>query len=424
VAGDETDILLAARHIAEDLCREAVWAGGSCAWVGLEHAFPSRELQAQVIGGDLYGGTAGVAYFLADAYLATGEPIFRRTAMAALRHARFRAADMAGNGMYGLYNGVMGVAFAAAVLGESLLDDEALDWSSSTLRRPVLARWKVTQNDVVSGLAGVLIALLALAKPAKTDLLEPAREMGEELLSRAIAEPVGFSWPMAGGASPRLNGYSHGASGVGLALLELHSSTGDERFARAAKASFAFERTTMSDGSGDWPDLRGLPTRLSFPNAWCHGSAGILMARTRASKLLRDPEIEADRTAADIATQSKIRGGKMPGTDCCLCHGTLGLASILSYRRAPPASGPDLAAQLVDRSIRSRSPAGVWPTRFGAEENTPQLMIGAAGIGEALLRMAGRSSLPWVLHVTEGPSFGDVTSRKSGGVGTAGMETR
>ena len=73
----------AADFIAARLCRDAVWAGGRCNWLGDSMEFVGGQwaVAHRAFGPDLYSGTSGVALSLAEAYAVTGEALFRETAV-------------------------------------------------------------------------------------------------------------------------------------------------------------------------------------------------------------------------------------------------------------------------------------------------------------------------------------------------------
>src|SRR4029453_9511880 len=106
---------------------------------------------------------------------------------------------------------------------------------------------------------------------------------GEELIRRATISDHGWSWAIPGRRYPQhLCGLSHGASGIGWALLELFAATGDKRFREGATGAFDYERSWLDASTGTWPDLRvggqrrgGAHTTVSMMEAtWCHGEAG------------------------------------------------------------------------------------------------------------------------------------------------------
>ena len=86
---DNNEFLEAANSIGADLCRDAIWDGQRCNWLGdsMEYVLGGWQIVHRSFGPDLYGGTSGVGLFLARLYQATHANIFRTTALGAVEHA-------------------------------------------------------------------------------------------------------------------------------------------------------------------------------------------------------------------------------------------------------------------------------------------------------------------------------------------------
>src|SRR5581483_2271946 len=135
----------------------------------------------------------------------------------------------------------------------------------------------------------------------------------------------GWSWRTVGGMRRNLTGFSHGTAGIGWALLELWSATGEERFRGGALEAFRYERSLFDAEQRNWPDYREEETR--YPAVWCHGAGGIGFSRLRAWQLLGDPETLAEARTALATTADTLREDRSFG----LCHGTAGNADLLVY---------------------------------------------------------------------------------------------
>ena len=86
---DNNELLEAANSIGAELCRDAIWDGQRCNWLGdsMEYVLGGWQIVHRSFGPDLYGGTSGVGLFLARLYQATHANIFRTTALGAVEHA-------------------------------------------------------------------------------------------------------------------------------------------------------------------------------------------------------------------------------------------------------------------------------------------------------------------------------------------------
>ena len=156
---------------------------------------PSSNALLAAMGPDLYGGTSGVALFLAELHAVTGNPDVRRVAIGGLRHALSRLDALPLAARPGLFTGWIGIAIAAARMAK-VLGDESLSRAASDLAqrcaREKLENW---ESDLVYGKAGTIVGLLRLS-----DLLEQPGLVGaceriaRKLLRAADKSAWGYSW--------------------------------------------------------------------------------------------------------------------------------------------------------------------------------------------------------------------------------------
>ena len=233
-------------------------------------------------------------------------------------------------------------------------------------------------------------------------LIGRAFATGGELIAGASVTRHGWSW-----ATPdrryrhHLCGLSHGAAGIGWALLELFAATGDERFRTAAAGAFAYERSWLETSSGRWPDLRiagqrrKAATHIPSPAAgtWCHGEGGIALTRMRAIDLLGAEGCGDDARLA-LATIRRELAGALPYeiADLTLCHGAAGQAEVLlcgaaMFGEGSEASSP--ATELGDVALDRYEATSSWPCD-AAGGTTPGLFRGISGIAWWLLRLHDR----------------------------------
>ena len=103
-------------------------------------AEPTWQLTYATLGPDLYGGTGGVALFLAELAAVTGDKVFRRTAIGAIAHALARAPELAMNLGRSLYSGRVGIAVAAAAVGAAVGETQYLE-AAARMAAGILVRW-------------------------------------------------------------------------------------------------------------------------------------------------------------------------------------------------------------------------------------------------------------------------------------------
>lgn len=386
-----------ADRIGARICRDAIWDGGRCNWVaGYEARVGKDGVDYQALDPSLYRGTSGIALFLARLARATGERIFGATADGARRQALSQEDRLQADKGNGLYSGLAGVAFALSQCGETFFPEAV------TLAHAAFALPAGPQQDLIEGAAGVVVTALHFYRATgDRTFLDAAARHGETLLPAARRSGNGWSWPTllpsAQPGRPDLNGFAHGAAGIAWALLELWHATGETKFRTAAEEGFRYEQSRFSAGHGNWPDLRDRfyqnpATRYS--TMWCHGAAGIAFSRLRAAQLTGEPQY---REQAQVALDAVERGLPSWG-NCCLCHGLFGSIDLLLYADTPRqielAHGVALAA--MDQYAERRLP---WPCGVPGSHETPDLMLGLAGIGHTLLRLTDPAAFPSPLMV-------------------------
>ena len=394
--------LEAAAAIGRSIVADAVWHNDYCSWMGAVTRPSNSTAEYHALDPSLYGGTAGVGLFLAQIANATGDRSFRRTAVGALRHATAPARQSPVSMGDGLHAGAVGLAWAAA-RAALLLEEEEMHARAVALSTQLdVPSGPDRCPDLITGMAGTALGLLALADElCDPRLVEQAHATGEILISRATVTSHGWSWEIPARRDPvHLCGISHGAAGIGWALLELFAATGDDRFRVGATSAFAYERSWLDRSAGRWPDLRIrgqrrgalAPIDSGIAGTWCHGEAGIALTRLRAVAVLGPGPHSGD---AEIAVETTRRhlADALPYAidDLSLCHGLGGAADVLldaadasnidSHRVA------DVVTELGHVMLGRYADAG-RPWACGTEgETTPGLFLGLSGIGWLFLRL-------------------------------------
>jgi len=370
-----------AGRIAARLCRDALWSRGRCNWTA--DFLDDGGIGHGALGPNLYAGTSGIALFLSRMASATSERIFRLTADGALRQAleKLPAAER------GLYSGGLGIHYVAAEMDREIDED-------AVIRQAAPDR---SELDVIGGSAGAIATLLYLRRRTPSArLLEAAMQHGELLLAEASKEESGWSWRTVE-AKRNLTGFSHGAAGIGWALAELYAATQDGRFRAGALEAFRYERSCWSPAERNWPDFRG--AEPEYPVYWCHGAAGIGFSRLRAWQILGDKELLAEALSALVTVREDMGSPE----NYSLCHGEMGNADLLIHASEvlsdegwlTPAQAA--AEEGFERFERRRVP---WPCGLPGANETPDLMLGLAGIGHFYLRITDPPRTPTVLLPT------------------------
>ncbi len=397
--------LTAADSIGRGIVTDAIWYDHRCSWVGAMDTKQPWPTLYRSLEPNLYDGTAGVGLFLAHLASVTGDAGIRRTAVGAMRQSIARAPAIPPGRRDGFHAGSLGIAWAAASAG-ALLNEEELHAGARTVLAVAPTSAPDRRPDVLPGSAGAVMALLALADAFDDPALaQEAVASGDELIAHATLTRNGWSWAIPGRRYPHhLCGLSHGAAGIGWALLELFAATRDDRFRAGASGAFEYERSWLDIGSGTWPDLRapgqrrGVTRWMASPTAgtWCHGEGGIALTRVRATEVLEEEACAQDAAIA-LETTRRDLAGVLPHEieDLTLCHGAAGSADVLLCGAAALGErwrdAVNLADELGCLALERHDWEGAdWPCGV-AGGTTPSLFQGLSGIGWWFLRLHDRA---------------------------------
>lgn len=423
----------AALRMGRRIAGLAQWDGDACTWeiMSPDRSNPgSRRAVAATASGTIYEGTSGIALFLAELAALSGDPELARAALGAVEFG-LREGETSPETSFGYHSGRVGIAYAAVRVGERLNRPELFARAEAVLRPLAGNEPRDMGMDVIAGGGGGIPALLAIAGRVDAELVTGiARRLGDHLINVATRDPEGLSWATMRSSSIRnLNGYAHGAAGIGHGLLELYAATGEGKYRYAAEQAFLYERHFFSAEDFNWPDLRHTelgeyqfegrmdelkerqrsgdplpPQAPRYMSAWCHGAPGIGYSRLRAYELLGDPlyleEARASFTAVERSISDEL------GMNFSLCHGRGGNAETL-VEGARILGDPELlrpAHEIALAGIERFENAGVpWPCGTMGGVSDPGLLLGEAGIGMFLLRLA-RPEIPSVLFITASDS--------------------
>lgn len=367
---------------------------------------PAGTARLDPVGIDLFGGTSGIALFLAAAAAVTGRRDARSLAARVfdplcerLQGSRTSPLDLAAEIGIGGATGLGGLIYALVHAGRFLGRPDYLASASTAVRG--IDRDAIGADatlDILSGTAGAVLGLLSLHRATGYGpALQTAIRCGEHILdSRRTAPGSGLrTWRTPHG--PIAPGFAHGPSGIGYALRRLGDGAGMQVFRVAAAESWAAE---------DWAAERRRPapdrvSRSERPPAthdssaarsrsWCQGTAGMGLARLAA---LEDRDA---RSAIESAIEAAPNTGA-PEADG-LCCGRLGRAEFLfsAGRRLGRGDLCEAAHAICRATVAGALAAGRYAT--GADEGfRPGLFQGASGIGYQLLRMHAPDTVPSVL---------------------------
>jgi type 2 lantibiotic biosynthesis protein LanM len=396
-------------EIAQELQQRAIYgADGSVTWIGMQYMPGAERLQLQPLGYGLYDGVCGVALFLAALSKITGNLEFRNLALGALQHLRktlqvteskSRCEIIKQIGIGGA-TGVGSIVYALVRIGQFLNEPDLINLAR-------IAASQISQENIVSdrhfdlmaGTGGTILGLLALYQATlEPDILEQAAACGYYLLNNRVASNSAHrTWSTL--ENNLLTGFSHGAAGIAYALLRLYKTTQDPVFLEGAEEAIAYERSVFSSIEGNWPDLRSFALKNqkpSFMTSWCHGAAGIGLARLGSLMILDTAQIRQDIAVA-LNTTQKVGLQNLDH----LCCGNFGRLETLLVA-ALGLSRPELrktAQRQAARIVARAKHAGAFYLFAGnlRDVYNPGFFQGTAGIGYELLRLSYPDLLPSVL---------------------------
>ncbi|MBD2525525.1 type 2 lanthipeptide synthetase LanM family protein [Nostoc sp. FACHB-133] len=378
---------------------------GSINWIGLGYVLEAEHFQLQVLNHNLYDGCCGIALFFAALYQVVGQQKFRNLALQALQSLRsvMYTSDLESQQRFARLTGIGGATGLGSIIYtlvkvSQFIEDETLLLDAQTLADLITLELISAdkQLDIIGGSAGAILGLLTLYEVTKeAKVLDKAIACGEHLLAQQTSyQGAPKAWQTLG--EKPLAGFSHGAAGISYALLKLYTVTQEQNYLETALAGIEYERSVFCQSNGNWPNFLKIEQgQAAFPSAWCHGAAGISLARLGNLKILDKPEIQKEIEIALQTTQNV--GLQIVDHVCC---GNLGRVEVLLVA-AKHYSCPDLyqvalqnATNVVTRAKRTGGyqlfanlPSSVF---------NPGFFQGTAGIGYTLLRLA-TNDLPSVL---------------------------
>ena len=385
------DIESASLESAHTICDAAIVSEDFYSWIVASSSGPYTAPVIQTAGNDLYTGNTGIALALAAVYRRTQNRRFLHFSKGAVAHLRELSGDRSWLSRsielygYGAFEGLGSLIFGLSALAKILDDNEYLNLANRLIGNVELRSIEKNQRlDVVSGLAGLLMALLFYERQsAHRDLLTDF--VGEELLrkfDKADTDNIfGF-----GTCLP--TGFSHGLSGLGLAFARMGSLRQSDRFTEASIRCLEREDLSYVKDQRNWKDGRAGAKKMQ--STWCHGSLGISTSRYEIARLLgrsRDFIVSTPEFTFECEFDH-------------LCCGKLGeIECAIKSRRFCETSPVLRKAQrsLEEIALRVGNGASLsWPNGSGIF--SPSLMSGAAGLVYTIERWLDRS-LPSILFL-------------------------
>ena len=380
------------------IMQKAVVRANGAAWIGAVAVGLDERIQLNPLGYDLYNGAGGIAIFLAALYRVTRQTVFRNFCLKALSPLRRALAKDSHARSFGRMMGIGGATGLGSIVYVLVLTAGLAELPQLLGDGRRAARLFTTGLidsdsvfDVIGGAAGAILGLLALHKTGDRLALEKAVACGRHLVKHNRPGSAAEGTPKL-----ELAGFSHGAAGIAYALQKLAEASGEKTFRTAGAEWIAYERGLFDQKAGNWLDLRfqskEAPRPEFFACNWCHGAAGIGLARLGGYGTDDDGDTKAEiecAVARAIEEPSSQRDN--------LCCGNFGRFELLFYAGSQLLR-PRLVALARERAaIRLRETVSGFRWPMGTDAENLGFFQGLAGIGYELLRLTEPDKIPCAL---------------------------
>ena len=362
---------------------------------------------------DLYSGNAGIILFLLECYKHTGKQSYLDTSKNALERILEYCKNNVTN-YYAFYTGRLGVAYICIEMYKVTKDEKYKKTALEiALQSKVFLDDTQVIIDLINGYSGTLLGLLHVYTVCEDKaLLGLINTYIDTLLQKLEINKHGIYCDRSEKQVRGLCGFSHGASGIGFVLLELYNLTKHMDYYHMAMLTFSYEDAYYNKELSNWPDFRkqllslenlkdlknkyntgdyASFTRGEDMNAWCHGAAGIGLARLRAYELSQQNKHKlsafkaANRVMKDAAEYRK-------DASPTLCHGILGNAYLTAevYRITKNKKHKNFAIKhgmaVAERILNNEILPSGYPV-IAKDIEDDSLFMGIAGVGLYLLNI-------------------------------------
>ncbi|MCP4021505.1 MAG: type 2 lantipeptide synthetase LanM [Desulfobacteraceae bacterium] len=394
---DDEFIKQAVREITSQLLELAFKKNGGAVWTGVEPSTANNIIKLCPLRHALYNGSSGIALSLGASYVILRDESIKTLALEAvapLCHDLNQPQEKFALQGYGIGAGegmdsmVYSLSLLSQLLGEPQLIDEALTLAHLI---PVELIENDTIYDVIGGSAGLILSLGRLYRQTKENfLLDLIKAAAKKLLQHEVP----LKWENK--KSPWA-GYSHGAAGFSLALTQAEQLIKTDKYTAAASKWRDYERQLQHKSSGNFYDARhetpGDPDIKKFMCAWCHGSAGIGLARLLENKIHAD---ELSKKDIELSIQATIAHPKESLNHLC-CGNTGRLEFIFSAGLGlKKEEYVSLARTRLMEILKENSDGFYW--HYGRHEDNLGLFSGLSGILYTACRFLEPGKIPSILN--------------------------
>ena len=387
------EVVIKIRQIISWLCENAVITVSDISWVSMQF-YDESHWRLKPNGMYLYSGIAGITIVLAK-YLSlfSDEKVSRIFSLTIQKMKSYTEAlakiDKNKKIRTGLIDGEGSLVLTYILLYKIMQNKEYLCCAEKHYKAMEPFIWREDCPDYLSGLAGAMEAALLLFRHTKDEkYLSSAVSIEQRLWSKRKEEKKGVGWLLENMERP-LAGMAHGNSGILTVYCDLYKATENNEYLKKAKLMVDYENSLYREELGNWLDLRVPEKQAHTMNAWCHGTAGILLSRLKLEKIMKDKQF-----TVDIERCVEVLFKKTVDNRMCLCHGLAGNVLIMrEYLKIYKRKELYKVYKKCRRDFVTKI-TSFYPSLSVVERLNPAFMNGISGIVYALMEFYREGNTP------------------------------
>jgi Lanthionine synthetase C-like protein len=354
---------------------------------------------------DLFNGNCGIILFLLKLYQFDGNVDHLRIVNKAM-YRILNADEVLNPKFFALYTGLGGVVYTCLrifeVTNDGFYKDKALTLTLNNEKRLT----DLLKTDLLSGYTGNLLMLsLLYHHTSHPKVFNMVKLLIDRLIAEARISEQGLKWDYSRSkkAYDSMTGFSHGASGIAWALMQVGRYFNASGLIYLAEEALRYEMQYFHEPAKNWLDLRLGPHRLNKPdvhkwqletflremtdvNAWAHGAAGIALSRQMALRITKEKKYEEDCQNALERCLHDLE--KLNRTDFTLVSGYCGMIPLLLAFKMDAQ-----VALILDQAREFHQKTNSYNTCVSCGIDDYGLLSGKAGIGDIILHiLTGQSS--------------------------------
>lgn len=221
--------------------------------------------------------------------------------------------------------------------------------------------------DLLGGKAGAAWIFLQMFEQTREErYVKEAEKAIYSMLPQTVKMECGIGWKPEIGEVP-LGGTAHGNAGILMPVLALWELTKKREYEILAEKIWEYEESLYREEKGNWIDRGKDKEEGEDTVAWCHGAAGILLARLWCYQRVTDRKWK-ERLKNDIERAYRKTEKYWKRDSWSLCHGAGGNLWIL-----------DIADRVLEKEQKNRMDIDEFRL-LPQERLNPGIMSGYGGI--------------------------------------------